>query len=106
MEDDFESEFSVSGRPVETVYALSTSENVIYLNTFSKTIAPALRMGYMVLPKRLLPAYESRLGFISCSVPTFDQLVVAKLIESGEFSRHINRVRRARRKELFARRRG
>lgn len=106
VEDDFESEFSVSGRPVETVYALSTSENVIYLNTFSKTIAPALRMGYMVLPKRLLPAYESRLGFISCSVPTFDQLVVAELIESGEFSRHINRVRRARRKELFARRRG
>ena len=103
LEDDYDSEFRFVGRPIPTLFSIDGGRHVIYLNTFSKTIAPALRMGYMVLPKRLLPAYESRLGFISCSVPTFDQLVVAELIESGEFSRHINRVRRARRKELFAR---
>ncbi|MGI6217595.1 MAG: PLP-dependent aminotransferase family protein [Coriobacteriales bacterium] len=100
VEDDYESEFSVSGKPVESVFALSTSDNVIYLNTFSKSISPALRMGYMVLPRHLVGVYEERLGFLSCSVPTFDQLIVARLISSGDFSRHVNRVRRAKRKQL------
>ena len=71
---------------------------MIYLNTFSKTIAPSIRVGYMVLPEKLLEDFQKRLGFYSCTVPVFEQYVIAELIESGDFERHINRVRRAGRK--------
>ncbi len=100
IEDDFESEFSVSTKSEETLFSLSEYDNVIYLNTFSKTISPSLRVGYMVLPKKLIDAFEKRLGFYSCTVPTFEQLVIAELINGGDFERHINRVRRRLRKEL------
>ncbi|MBE6032342.1 MAG: PLP-dependent aminotransferase family protein [Firmicutes bacterium] len=100
IEDDFESEFSVSTKPMETLFSLSDRENVIYLNTFSKTISPSLRIGYMVLPKGLAKEFEDRLGFYSCTVPTFMQFVLAELINNGDFERHINRVRRKKRKAL------
>lgn len=100
VEDDFESEFSVSSKPEETVFALSDDDNVIYMNTFSKTISPSLRIGYMILPKRLLRIFEYKLGFFSCTVPTFDQLVLARLISCGDFERHINRIRRQKRKAI------
>ncbi|MBO4440551.1 PLP-dependent aminotransferase family protein [bacterium] len=93
VEDDFESEFSVSGKSEETLFVLAKRNNVIYLNTFSKTLSPALRVGYMVLPPRLAACFEKRLGFYSCSVPSYIQLILAELLESGEFERHINRVR-------------
>ena len=99
IEDDFESEFSVSSKPEDTLFSLSPYENVIYLNTFSKTISPALRVGYMVLPKHLVSEFEKKLGFYSCTVPTFEQFVLAELINSGDFERHINRVRRSLRKK-------
>ena len=66
----------------------------------SKTISPSLRVGYMVLPEMLVGEFEERLGFYSCTVPTFEQLVIAELINSGDFERHINRVRRNKRKLL------
>ena len=100
IEDDFESEFSVSTKPEDTLFALSERDNVIYLNTFSKTISPSLRIGYMVLPKRLVAEFDERLGFYSCTVSTFEQYVIARLIENGDFERHINKVRRNKRKEL------
>lgn len=100
IEDDFESEFSVSTKPTETLYALSHNDNVIYLNTFSKTISPSLRVGYMVLPKHLVKIFEEKLGFYSCTVPTFMQYVLSELINNGDFERHINRIRRKMRKEL------
>ena len=100
IEDDFESEFSVSVNPTETLFVLSEHDNVIYLNTFSKTISPSLRVGYMVLPKHLVAVYEEKLGFYSCTVPTVMQYVLAELINHGDFERHINRVRRKKRKEL------
>ena len=100
IEDDFESEFSVSAKPTETLFGLSQGDNVIYLNTFSKTISPSLRVGYMVLPRHLMPLYTQKLGFYSCTVPTFMQYVLTELIERGDFERHINRVRRALRKSL------
>lgn len=99
VEDDFESEFSLLRKPEETVFALSGDENVIYLNTFSRTISPSIRVGYMVLPRRLLPLFESRVGFYSCTVPAFEQYLLADLIAEGEFERHINRMRRRRRRE-------
>lgn len=100
IEDDFESEFSVAAKPTETLFALSKTDRVIYLNTFSKTISPSLRIGYMVLPKHLVEPFQMRLGFYSCTVPTFMQYVLAELINNGNFERHINRIRRMKRKEL------
>lgn len=100
VEDDFESEFSISAKPTETLFSLSTSDNVIYLNSFSKTISPSLRIGYMVLPKHLLEPFERKLGFYSCTVSTFMQYVLTELINNGDFERHINRVRRKKRKDL------
>ena len=96
---DFESEFSVSTKPTETLFALSNHDNVIYLNTFSKTISPSLRIGYMVLPKHLVETFHKKLGFYSCTVPTFMQYVLTELINNNDFERHINRVRRKKRKE-------
>ena len=100
IEDDFESEFSVSSKPSETLFALSEKDNVIYLNTFSKTISPSLRIGYMVLPSHLVARYREKLGFYSCTVPTFMQYVLTELITNGDFERHINRIRRKKRREL------
>ena len=100
IEDDFESEFAVSTKPTETLFALSNKDNVIYLNTFSKTISPSLRIGYMVLPRHLIEAFDEKLGFYSCTVPTFMQYVLTELINNGDFERHINRVRRKKRKEM------
>lgn len=100
IEDDYESEFSVSTKPTETLFSLSKTDRVIYLNTFSKTISPSLRIGYMVLPKHLVERFQQDLGFYSCTVPTFMQYVLAELINNGDFERHINRVRRKKRKEL------
>lgn len=100
IEDDFESEFSVSTKPTETLFDLSEGDKVIYINTFSKTISPSLRIGYMVLPHHLVEVYEEKLGFYSCTVPTFMQYVLTELIDSGDFERHINCVRRKIRKSL------
>ena len=100
IESDYGSEFSVSSQPMETLFALSRYDNVIYLNTFSKTISPSMRVGYMVLPKQLVKPFYERLGFYSCTVPTFEQLVLAELLNGGDFERHINRVRRIKRREL------
>ena len=75
-------------------------DNVIYLNTFSKTISSSMRVGYMVLPKKLIKTFQEKIGFSSCTVPTFEQYVLTELLNNGNFERHINRVRRNKRKEL------
>lgn len=93
VEDDYDSELSVSAPQIETIFSLAP-ERVIYLNTFSKTMAPGMRMGYMVLPEPWLARYEEALGFYSCSVPVYEQLVLAEFIRSGELERTINRRRR------------
>lgn len=94
IEDDFESEFSVLSKPEDVLFKMSKDDNVIYLNTFSKTISPAVRIGYMVLPEKLIETFKEKVGFYSCSVPTFEQLVIADFINSGNYERHINRIRR------------
>lgn len=103
IEDDYESEFSVSRKAEETLFAHTKKENVIYMNTFSNTISPAMRAAYMVLPAKLISVFEEKLGFYSCTVPTFEQYVLAQLLASGDFERHINRVRRRKRKEEHGR---
>ena len=102
VEDDYESEFSLLRKPEETLFAMAKGRNVIYLNTFSRTVSPSLRIGYMVLPRSLLPVFELRLGFYSCTVPAFEQYVLAELLNSGDFERHINRIRRLERTQKSA----
>lgn len=94
VEDDFNSEFFKPGQPVETLYSLDTDNRVIYINTFSKSLSPSMRVGYMILPEELLPVYEEKLGVFSCSVPVLDQYILAEYISSGNFERHLNRMRR------------
>ena len=96
-----ESEFSVSKKAEETLFSHSRFENVIYMNTFSQTVSPSLRVGYMVLPAGLVDEFEKKMGFYSCTVPTYMQLVLARLMDNGDFERHINRVRRQKRKALM-----
>lgn len=100
IEDDFDSEFTVSAKTEDTLYALDGAERVIYLNTFTKTVAPSLRVGYMVLPPSLLPLFKTCVGFYACTVPLFEQYVLAELLDSGDFERHINRRRREKRREI------
>lgn len=94
IEDDFDSEFATGTRGGETLFELDGGERVVYLNTFSKTIAPSLRIGYMVVPELLIDRYSRRVGFYSCTVPVFDQLFLADFLNSGAFERHLNRLRR------------
>ncbi len=100
IEDNYDSELTVSKKPEDSLFSLTTNSNVVYVNTFSKTIAPSMRIGYMVLPEKLLDDFQHRLGFYSCTVPVFEQLVLAELLRNGDFERHINRVRRKKRKAL------
>lgn len=104
VEDDFESEFSISQKAEETLFSHTTDDNVIYMNTFSMTISPSFRVGYMVLPECLVNTFKEQLGFYSCTVPTYIQFVLSELISNGDFERHINRVRRAKRKEYLSNR--
>ncbi len=94
VEDDFNSEFYKPGQPAQTLYSLDKEERVIYINTFSKSLSPSMRIGYMILPDGLLEVYNRVMGEFSCSVPVIDQYVLAEYISSGNFVRHLNRIRR------------
>ena len=94
IEDDFNSEFTVSTKNEDTVFSLEPLRSVIYVNSFTKTIAPSMRIGYMVLPEELVKPFFDKMGFFSCTVPVFEQYVLAEFILSGDFERHINRTRR------------
>ncbi len=100
IEDDFNSEFTVSTKNEDTVFSLEPTHSVIYVNTFTKTIAPSMRIGYMVLPEELVTPFFDKIGFYSCTVPVFEQYVLADLIANGDFERHINRTRRKLRQTL------
>ena len=99
VEDDFTSELAASSKPEETVFSLAERENVIYMNTFSQTVAPSLRMGYLVLSRPMAARFAERVGFYSCTVPVFEQYVLAELIDNGDYERHIRRVRRQLRRQ-------
>ncbi len=100
IEDDFNSEFTVSTKNEDTVFSLEPTRSVIYVNTFTKTIAPSMRIGYMVLPQELVNPFFDKMGFYSCTVPVFEQYVLAEFISNGDFERHINRTRRKLRQML------
>lgn len=94
IEDDYDSEFILTGTAPETLFSMCPDGKVIYINTFSKTIAPSMRAGYMLLPENLLPLYQEKTGFYSCTVPVLEQYFLAEWINSGDFERNINRMRR------------
>lgn len=94
IEDDYDSEFRFSGLPIPTLQSLDTRGRVIYLNTFSKTIAPALRISYMILPQALLARWRSTMGFYSCAVPSFEQLTLTRFLDGGYFERHVSRMKK------------
>ncbi len=94
-----ESEFTPSRKPEETLFSLDRQGRVIYVNTFTKTISPSIRIAYMVIPKELTDLFREKTGFYSCPVPAMEQYILAQLINNGDFERHINKVRRNRRRE-------
>ncbi len=94
VEDDYDAAFASPTRQIQTIFSLDP-ERVIYLNTFSKLLAPSVRTGFLVLPEDLLPVYRERLDSYSCTVPVYDQLVLAEFINAGHMERTINRRRRA-----------
>ena len=105
IEDDYDSEFRFTGRPIPTLQSIDRADKVLYVNTFSRTLAPSLRIGYLVLPRTLLKDYESRLGFYSSTVPAIEQYTLALFLEEGHFERHLNRMRvfyRNRRDQVIA----
>ena len=93
IEDDYDSEFRLAGRPIPALYSIDTEERVIYMNTFSKTLANAVRLAYMVLPFSLLGRFQEQLGFYASTVSNFEQISVAKFIDEGFFEKHLNRMR-------------
>jgi len=105
IEDDYDSEFRFQGHPLPTMQSLDTAGRVIYLNSFSKSLAPSIRISYMVLPERLMAEFQRRLGFYSCTVPSFEQHTLALFLREGHFEKHINRMRkfyRARRDQVLS----
>ncbi len=94
VEDDYAGEFFPSGQPREPLAASARNQSVIYINTFSKTLSPSIRIGYMVLPPSLMAVFREKLGIFSSPVPVLDQYVLAEFIGSGNFVRHLNHVRR------------
>ena len=93
IEDDYDSEFRLSGRPVPPLQSIDSEGHVIYINTFSKSLTPTIRISYAVLPSALAERYRRELAFYSCTVSTFEQTTLAKFIERGYFEKHLNRMR-------------
>ena len=94
IEDDYDSEFRFNAHPMPSLHTLDGAGKVIYLNTFSKTLAPSIRISYMVLPGCLMKEFREKLGFYSCTVPSFEQYTLERFISGGYFEKHINRMRK------------
>lgn len=94
IEDDYDSEFRYHGKPIPALQATDEHGKVIYLGSFSKSIAPAIRVSFMVLPKALLEKYRQELFFYSCTVSRIDQSILNEFIRDGYFERHLNRMRK------------
>ena len=94
IEDDYDSEFRFDAHPKPTMQSLDHSGRVIYMNTFSKSLAPSIRISYMILPPALMGEFRERLGFYSCTVSSFEQYTLARFLRRGHFEKHINRMRK------------
>ena len=94
IEDDYDSEFRFDAHPKPAMQSLDFGGRVIYMNTFSKSLAPSIRISYMVLPGALMQQFQQSLGFYSCTVPSFEQYTLARFLSRGHFEKHINRMRK------------
>lgn len=93
IEDDYDSEFRLLGKPIPSLQSIDVLDKVIYMNTFSKSLSSTIRISYMVLPKPLIAKYNRELSFYSCTVSNFEQYTLARFIEAGHLEKHINRMR-------------
>lgn len=93
IEDDYDSEFRLVGKPIPALLSIDTNEKVIYMNSFSKSLSSTIRISYMILPKHLMDKYNKMLSFYACTVSSFEQATLAKFISQGYFEKHINRMR-------------
>ena len=93
IEDDYDSEFRLKGKPVPPIQSIDACEKVIYMNTFSKSLTSTIRISYMVLPEHLANRYFEKLSFYASTVSTFEQYTLAAFIQRGYFEKHINRMR-------------
>lgn len=93
IEDDYDSEFRINGKPIPPLQSIDNYEKVIYMNTFSKSLTSTIRISYMVLPVHLANIYYEKLSFYACPVSTFEQYTLAAFIKKGYFEKHINRMR-------------
>ena len=93
IEDDYDSEFRIAGRPIPTLFSIDACEKVIYINTFSKSLSSTIRISYMVLPAHLVRMFYKKMSFYSCTVSNFEQYTLAEFIKKGYFEKHINRMR-------------
>jgi len=94
IEDDYDSEFRFTGRPIPTLQSIDHGGRVVYMNTFSQTISPSMRVGFMVLPPRLLEQYRQELDFYACTVPALEQHVLARFLSGGHYEQHLSRMRK------------
>ena len=94
IEDDYDSEFRFNAHPMAAMYSMAPQGKVIYMNTFSRTLAPSIRISYMVLPEDLMGQFQKKLGFYSCTVPSFEQYTLARFLNRGHFEKHLNRMRK------------
>lgn len=93
LEDDYDSEFRLAGKPLPALASIDEHERVIYVGTFSRTLGPAFRVAYLVLPRHLRDAFADKLGFYSCTVSTVDQIALARSMERGDLERFVNRTK-------------
>ena len=93
LEDDYDSEFRLTGKPIPALKSMDTTDHVIYMNTFTKSLASTIRISYMVLPAALAERFYRQLGFYACTVSNLEQYTLAKFIADGHFEKHINRMR-------------
>lgn len=93
IEDDYDCEFRMAGRPIPSLQSIDRLGRVIYMNTFTKSLTSTMRISYMVLPLDLLREFQEKLGFYACTVSNFEQYTLAQFISDGYFEKHINRMR-------------
>jgi GntR family transcriptional regulator/MocR family aminotransferase len=95
LEDDYDSEFRYSGRPLPALQGLDTAGRVIYTGTFSKVLFPSLRLGYMIVPEALIEPFRAAHALSDRHTPMIDQAVLADFFLEGHFDRHLRRMRAA-----------
>ena len=98
IEDDYDSEFRFNAKPIEPLFSAASSSpksqgRVIYINTFSKTLAPSIRISYMILPENLIDSFYKKSGFYSCPVSSFEQFTLARFINEGHYEKHLTKMK-------------